>query len=383
VDQPIKLPHPRRSPLAVSDPENLEACLKEAAEMIGRARQPVIVADVELHRHGLTDLALAMAEKFHIAIAATLLSKSVISETHPNYIGVYSGGLSEPACQNYVETSDCAILLGAFISDVFLGQNTAKLDRKNCILATTEKTRVGLHGYDHIIFKEFLEGLRDAPIRPRAPLKNPNPAVRLKPLTVKERAEPLDVETFFRIVGLTMKEGSTVVCDTGDALIGAIGLRTSKRNNFLADAYYLSMGFGVPAAIGAMAADPSGRTLAIVGDGAFQMTGMELSTTAKEGFKPIVCIINNDGYGTQRHIIDGKFNNIHRWKYTKICGLLGYGKAARVATKGELEAVLKKAFADESQMYLIEAVVPREDCSRALLRFATQMANERDVNRRG
>ena len=148
--------------MPVSDPENLDACLKEAAEMIGRARQPVIVADVELHRHGLTDLAVAMAEKFHIPIAATLLSKSVISETHPNYIGVYSGGLSEPACQNYVETSDCAILLGAFISDVFLGLNTAKLDRKNCILATTEKTRIGLHGYDHIIFKEFCRVARGA-----------------------------------------------------------------------------------------------------------------------------------------------------------------------------------------------------------------------------
>src|ERR1039458_1939893 len=253
-----------------------------------------------MHRHGLTDLAVAMAEKFHIVIAATLLSKSVISETHPNYIGVYSGGLSEPACQNYVEKSDCAILLGAFISDVFLGLFTAKLDRKNCILATTEKTRIGLHGYDHIVFKEFLEGLREAPIAPKAPLKNPVPAARLKPLTAKERAEALDVEAFFRIVGLTMKEGSNVVCDTGDALLGAMTLRTSKPNNFLADAYYLSMGFAVPAAIGAMAADASGSGIAIVGDGAFQMTGMELSTAAKEGFKPIICIINNDGYGTQR-----------------------------------------------------------------------------------
>ncbi len=379
VDQPIKLPHPRKAPLPASDRENLEACLKEAAEMIGRAREPVIVADVELHRHGLTDLALGIAEKFNLAIAATLLSKSVISETHPNYIGVYSGGLSEPACQKYVESSDCAILLGAFISDVFLGLNTAKLDRKNCILATTEKTRIGLHGYDQILLKEFLEGLREAPIPPKAPLVNPNPAVKLQPLSAAEEAEPLDVEAFFRIVGLTMKEGSNVVCDTGDCLIGAIGLRTSRRNHFIADAYYLSMGFGIPAAIGAMAADPGGRTIAIVGDGAFQMTGMELSTAAKEGFKPIVCIINNDGYGTQRHIIDGKFNDIHPWKYTRICEVLSYGKGARVTSKGELEAALKEAFADEKQMHVIEAVVPREDCSRALLRFATQMANERDV----
>jgi indolepyruvate decarboxylase len=383
VDQPIMLPHPRKAAAPVSDPENLEACLKEAAEMIGGAKQPVIVADVELHRHGLTDLALTIAEKFNIPIAATLLSKSVIRETHPHYIGVYSGGLSEPACQDYVETSDCAILLGAFISDVFLGLYTAKLDRKNCILATTEKTRIGLHGYDQILFKDFLEGLRDAPIRPKKPLKNPNPAVKLKPLTAPERADPLDVEAFFRVVGLTMKEGSNVVCDTGDSLIGAIGLRTSQRNNFMADAYYLSMGFGTPAAIGAMAADPKGRTIAIVGDGAFQMTGMELSTAAKEGFKPVVCILNNDGYGTQRHIIDGKFNNIHRWDYTRICQMLNYGAGLRVKTKGELEEALKRAFADESQMYVIEVVLPRDSCSPAMSRFAAQIAIERDVNRKG
>lgn len=104
---------------------------------------------------------------------------------------------------------------------------------------------------------------------------------------------------------------------------------------------------------------------------------------------PPVCIINNDGYGTQRHIIDGKFNNIHPrhnihpWKYTQICDLPGCGEAARVTTKGGLEAVLKKAFADDRAMYLIAAIVPRDDCSRSMLRFATQMAKERDVNKRG
>ena len=381
VDMPIKIPVSRPQFQPKSDPDILEACLKEAAEMINRARQPVIIADVELHRHGLTDIAVAIAEKFNIPIAATLLSKSVISETNPNYIGVYSGGLSELACQHYVESSDCAILLGAFITDVFLGLFTASLDRRNCILATTEKTRIGLHGYDDIIFKEFLEGLRDAAITAKPPVKNPNPAPELKPLTNQERAEPLDVETLFRIVALTMKEGTNVVCDTGDALIGAMGLRTAKRNNFLADAYYLSMGFAVPAAIGAMAADPNGRTIVIVGDGAFQMTGIELSTAAKEGMKPIVCIINNDGYGTQRHIIDGPFNNIHPWHYTKICDLLSYGKAVRVTTKGALEDVLTNAFSTD-EMHLIEVVVPRDNCSAPLKRMAEQMSKERDVNKR-
>ena len=381
VDMPVKIPPRRNKELPTSDPENLEACLQEATELLSRAKQPVIVADVELHRHGLTDIAEAMAKKFNIPIASTLLSKSVISETSPQYIGVYSGSLSEPECRRIVEESDCALLLGAFITDVFLGVSNSKLDRKNCIVATTEKTRVRLHTYENIIFKEFLEGLLKADIAPKVHGAYRSQQTAAKPLADAEKKDGLTIESFFRIVEATMKEGSTVVCDTGDALLGAMDLRTSKRNNFLSDAYYLSMGFAVPASIGAMAADPERRALVIVGDGAFQMTGIELSTAAKQKMKPIVVIINNDGYGTQRHIIDGPFNEILPWHYTKLVDLLGYGKSVKVSTKGDFEVALKEAFAGDD-MVLIEAIVPRDDCSPSLKRMAQLMGEQRDVTKR-
>jgi len=380
VDMPIKLPTIRNLPAPESDAEHLEAALAEATMLLNAAKQPVIVADVELARHGLTDIAVSLAEAFNIPIASTLLSKSIISEEHPLYIGVYSGGLSEPVCQEYVENSDCLILLGAFISDVFMGMNTAKLDRKRTILSNTEKTRIGLHSYDDVQFKDFLEGLRARKIT-RKDFTNPYIHTEEKPLTDSERTEKLDSESFFRILGITMDEDATVVCDTGDSLLGAIGLRTSKRNNFLADAYYLSMGFATPAGIGAMVANPESRCYIIVGDGAFQMTGVELSTCAKYGMKPIVCILNNDGYGTQRHIIDGPFNNIHRWNYTKICELLGYGKSVKVDTKGALESVLKEA-ANTAEMYVIEVTIPRDDCSRPLRRMAEGLGKLRDAEKK-
>jgi indolepyruvate decarboxylase len=205
--------------------------------------------------------------------------------------------------------------------------------------------------------------------------------MQLAPLTDGERSQPIDSESFFRILGLTLATDATVVCDVGDAMIGAIGLRTTQRNDFLADAYYLSMGFAVPAAIGAMAARPDNRVYAIVGDGAFQMTGMELSTCAKYDMHPIVCILNNDGYGTQRHIIDGPFNDIRRWDYTKICDLLNYGTAVRVATKGALQAALVAAAAAR-EMTILEIMLPRDDCSRPLRRMAEKLGEMRDARKR-
>lgn len=382
VDMPIKIPALPNKPVATSDAENLDAMIEDAVAMINASKQPVIIADVELHRHGLTDLALSFASKFNIPVASTLLSKSIISETDPLFIGVYSGSLSDKEVQQYVERSDCLIMLGAFITDVFLGMNTAKINRKNTILATTEKARIGYRTYENVVFKELLERLNAAAITPHSIDKLPAPAPEPKPLTAEEKKENITIEQFFRVIGLTVGENDTVVCDTGDALLGAMRLRTRKQSNFLSDAYYLSMGFAVPAAIGVMAAHPNERVFAIVGDGAFQMTGIELSTAAKFNMNPIVFVLNNDGYGTQRHILDGPFNEILRWNYTELTTLLGKGISFKVETLGALEDAIAAARKSD-QLALIEVIVPRDDCSPSLKRMGEELGKLRDKEKRG
>ena len=81
-----------------SDPAALAEALDEAVQMINRARQPVILADVEVHRFGLQELLLALIEKANIPFASTILGKSVISEQHPLYLGVYRGGHGTGRC---------------------------------------------------------------------------------------------------------------------------------------------------------------------------------------------------------------------------------------------------------------------------------------------
>src|ERR1700678_1741712 len=85
----------------------------------------------------------------------------------------------------------------------------------------------------------------------------------------------------------------TVIADIGESLFGAADLEMHRHTEFLSPAYYTSMVFGLPAALGASMANPRARILVIVGDGAFQMTGMELSTIARHGLNPIVVVLNN------------------------------------------------------------------------------------------
>src|SRR5262245_61549923 len=84
------IPHHRPQEIhETSHPRTLRAALAEAETMINAAKRPVILADVEVHRFGLQDLLLNLAEKTNIPVAATLLGKSVVGEHYPFYLGVY------------------------------------------------------------------------------------------------------------------------------------------------------------------------------------------------------------------------------------------------------------------------------------------------------
>ncbi len=118
-----------------------------------------------------------------------------------------------------------------------------------------------------------------------------------------------------------------MVADPGDSLFGAIDLTIHSRTEFVACAYYASLGFAVPAAIAMQLAEPDWRPLVLVGDGAFQMTGLELTTAARYGLTPIVIVMDNFGYGTERPMLDGDFNDVHPWHVTVIPELIDSGVA--------------------------------------------------------
>jgi indolepyruvate decarboxylase len=361
-----------------SDPNTLAAALDDTVDLIRRAKKPVILAGVELARFRTAGLVLRMAERMNIPIAADLLSKSAIPEDHRLYLGVYGGAMSsDEHVRQYVETADLVLMLGTFITDMSMGFYTAKLDRKHTILATTERVSVQYHRYDSVQFGDFLEALADAKIEPKS-FRHPNAHALVSPLSKRERAEPLRMADLFRILSLHLDERSCVVSDIGDAIFGAVGIRSARQPQFIAPAYYMSMGFAVPASIGVALAAKKLRPYVLVGDGAFQMTGVEISTAVRLRLAPIVMILNNDGYGTLRQIREGAFNRITRWKYTKICDLVGDGESVTASTKGEFEAALCRA-QKSHRLQLIELRIARDDISIQLGRIAGEVRKMRGI----
>jgi indolepyruvate decarboxylase len=171
-----------------------------------------------------------------------------------------------------------------------------------------------------------------------------------------------------------LDEHVVVVADVGDSLFGAAELTIYRRTEFLSPAYYTSMGFAVPAAIGAQVANAKLRPLVLVGDGAFQMTCMELSTAVRRGFNPIVIVLNNKGYTTERFIQDGPFNDILNWEYHRLADLMGRGWGFEVRTEGELDQSLNAALAHMDAFSVINVHLDPFDVSPALKRLGERLA---------
>ena len=360
-----------------SDSQAAEEAADEAAELLSEARKPVILAGVEVHRFSLQDDLLKLAEGSKIPIASTLLGKSVIRETHPLYVGLYEGSLGHQEVTRFVEESDCVLLLGTFMTDLNLGIYTANLDPGKCIYATSEQLRIGHHHYHGVLLGDFIRELT---------VRHPEPPERMLPSISKRQPKAFSLEadqpiTITRLVARLEKQlndPAIVIADIGDALFAATELTARDRTEFISPAYYTSMGFSVPAALGAHCASPASRVLVLCGDGAFQMTGMELSTIVRHGFAPIVIVLDNHGYGTERmlHPGDWAYNEIHPWKYRALPEVLGGGTGYEVRTEGDFDQALEKAWNDQTAMSLIQVHLAATDRSRTLERLAERMSEK-------
>lgn len=183
----------------------------------------------------------------------------------------------------------------------------------------------------------------------------------------------ITIQRLFERLNLWIDHEMIVIADVGDALFAGADLFVHNKSRFLSPAYYASLGFAVPASIGAQFANPEIRPLVLVGDGAFQMTGMELSTIVRYGLNPVIIVLNNLGYGTEKPMQDGKFNEILLWKYSQIPAVLNGGKGFEIWTEDELEIALSEVTKYKQGFCLLDVHLDPEDSSLALKRLTNAL----------
>lgn len=344
-----------------SDIDALDEGLKEALDMLIRAEKPAIIVGIEIQRFGLHGEVLALLNKTGMPFFTGTLGKSVLSEKHPQFAGVYTGGMSMDYVRETVHNADCLLLLGPMITDLSTGMFTISIDASRCIIVNEGMLGISHHIYKNVSMKTFIERLTAAWDRPK-PVLEIKVSEHIRKFIPAESGK-ITVKRLFECIDGFIGDDDIVVAEAGDAMFGSLDLYIHGSTEFVSPAFYASLGFAVPASLGAQLASPGRRAIVLTGDGGFQFNAMMLSVSARVGLNPIVIILNNNGYGLFRPMIDGKFNDIPDWNYAEIPRVIGSGEGYKVTTENELVTALDKARKNKSSPTIIDVRIDRYDSS--------------------
>jgi len=374
VDVPIPVPKHVREwkgsfPAPASDPRKLDEAVADTVARIRRARRPILYGGVELFRERAEGELLALAEKLQVPVVTTILAKGVFPMDHPLHMGVHIGPFSAKAIQKRVREADLVLSLGNQLTDMNLGAAKPQVLRERSVWAVLQRVNVSFHTYTDVMLKDFVARLADARLpRLRARVAY-HDNLKRTPLRKGGKPRALSVNDLLLEVNDFLEEcpGYDVFAESGDMLFGGIEVRVPAGGLYFAQGYYASMGFAVPAALGAQIGTGR-RPLLLCGDGGFQMTGPEISHAPRHGLTPVVVLVNNAGWGIFRPISPRRdLLRIPPWPYAELAQSWG-GVGFRAETREELRDALRAAH-ELREFAIIDCRVPPDDLSPVTKRY--------------
>ncbi len=346
----------------------VEEAAQEIVERLVNGRHPVMIVGVEVRRLHLQDKVLRLAERLQVPVASSFLGRGVFPTLHPQFIGTYLGTVSSEPLREIVEKSDCVLLLGELVSDTSLGISADCISQSHTILCISRDVYIRHHRYQDTPLDQVIDQLLGSPRLPtkKSGFSNRKPDISPEVFEPYDNNEPIKVRHIIHVVNgfLEKHPDLPVVADTGDCLFASVDIRA---NICVAPAYYATMGFSIPAAIGLQVSSQL-RPLVLVGDGGFQMTGPEISQCGRYGLNPIIILFNNSRWEMlQAFFSEAGYNETVAWPFAKLAELWG-GVGFEVKTPGELRSALEDAY-PESRCCLIEVRLSRGDVSPILKGF--------------
>ena len=299
-----------------SDPERLASAVRAITARLSVAAAPVILVDLDADRHDAASEIEALATRLGVSVATVATAKAVIDETHPWYLGTYSGAGSSPAVRQAVESSDCLLTVGYRRVDSTSGFFTDTLP-DNAIHARAYSVDLNGENFQAVTLKELLGSVSASASRPAAvPSRPAQPALE----NTADRTGPLTQTAYWQEIQRFVRAGDVTIAEDGTSAIGAGALNLPSGCTYITQAVWGSIGYSVGSLLGTLMAAPLRRHLLFVGDGSFQLTAQELSTILRQDLKPIIFLINNAGYTIERTILgkSAHYNDIANWAYAEL-----------------------------------------------------------------
>ena len=362
-------PAPYRLP--TSDASHLQLASAALLERINRAKRPIILIDQMVERYQLQTQVLALADKFAIPLTNMPTAKCAISENTPGWQGGYSGDLSRPELFELMAQSDCILSFGVRLVDSTTGYFSQQIPEQSVVDIQPFSLKLDNLSYPAVTASELLQALLEkAPATSLPPLKTlSGPQQKL----ATPSSEPLVQDYFWQRIRRFIQADDVLVVENGTSGAAIGGMRMPNGVTVVNQPIWGSIGYTLPALLGTMMAAPERRQLLFIGDGSFQLTAQELSTLLRHEQKPIVFLINNDGYTIERYILGetSSYNDIGAWDYAKLPAVLSPQTQAfcvAVETSQQLEMALEQA-SRQDQLAFIEVKLPMMDSPPAMKEF--------------
>ena len=329
--------------------------IKRAIETIVESKKPVIIAGGGVILSNASDELVKFATLTNIPIATTLMGKGSISEDHELSLG-HLGMHGLESTNNAVTDCDCLIAIGCRFSDRTTGKVSEFAPNATKIQIDIDPAEIGKNvQIDLPIVGDAKTILRELIVE----LNETNHAKWTHDVINKHKAykpkmffntTPLKPQETIKEIMEAVTPTTIVSTDVGqNQMWMAHYYKTKNPRTFISSGGLGTMGFGLPAAIGAQVAKPEENVLAVVGDGGFQMVSQELATIKENDLPIVTCILNNRYLGMVSQLQKLFNEHVYATKLTETPDFVKLAEAygvcgERVEKPGELRETIQNAF---------------------------------------
>lgn len=279
--------------------------IKKVMRELEKAKRPIICAGGGVLLSDAEKELRAFSEKYRIPVVSTMMGIGVMPTRHPLYYGMV-GNNGKPCANRAMNESDLLIMVGARVADRAVSQPDLITYNKVLVHIDVDPAEIGKNVGPHIplvgdakhIFcdlekqeaecehEDWIETL-DIYRAEMEIKRNPNP-------------EYVDPAGFITMLSDKMQKDGIYVADVGQNQIWSCGYHIVKDGRFLTSGGMGTMGYSIPAAMGAKLAAPDKQVVAVCGDGSFQMSMMELATMRQHQVPVKIIVLKNNYLGMVR-----------------------------------------------------------------------------------
>lgn len=346
--------------------------IKRAITVLKEAEKPLICAGGGLFTGDGVRLMREFAEKADVPVVSTMMGLGAMSSDSPLYYGMI-GMHGKKAANTAVNSCDTLFLLGARVGDRAIaameqrsGLTVVHIDIDPAEIGKNIEANVPIVGDITLVLEQLLEQL-DA-VCSNEPLSHAEWRKSLDGLRADDEpaAAPsgyVNPKWFIRELDKQLPKRSVVVADVGQNQIWTAANISLKDGRFLTSGGMGTMGYSLPAAIGAKCADPSLEVVAVCGDGSFQMQFAEIATAVQHGVNVKIIVIRNNYLGMVREVQERTYDNRliavsldGSPDFTKIADAYGIESMLADSEQSAVEGIERMMKSDKP--FLLEVAVP-------------------------